>query len=66
MLVKINFKFLIPALVLIAIVGAMFTGNLQSIIKFADPLNEIFFTLIAALMASMLLIGSFESVKQNK
>ena len=66
MLVKINFKFLIPALVLIAIVATMFTGNLQSIIKFADPLNEIFFTLIAALMASMLLIGSFESVKQNK
>lgn len=66
MLVKINFKFLIPALVLIAIVATMFTGNLQSIIKFADPLNEIFFTLVAALMASMLLIGSFESVKQNK
>jgi hypothetical protein len=65
MIIKINFKSLIIAIISFTIITKMVDGSLQSVIYFADALNEMAFTLLFIMITMFSLFLSFERVKGN-
>ena len=61
---KIDFKFLIAAIVLFAAAVATVTGDLQKVIMFRDATNEMLFTLVTFLMSIVCFLYSSKFVSK--
>lgn len=60
---KFNIKPFLIAIVSILILAGMVTGTIQTVIPFADPLNEIFFCILVSMLFGGSLIASFSPNK---
>lgn len=61
---KFNIKpFLVAIISALVAIGTL-TGVVQSIIPFADPINELFFFVIAAGMFGISIFATFEPIKK--
>ena len=60
---KFNIKPFLLAIVSVLILAGMFTGTIQTVIPFADPLNEIFFCVLISMLFGGSLIASFSPNK---
>ena len=61
---KIDFKFLIAAIVLFAAAVTTVTGDLQKVIMFRDATNEMFFTLVTFLMSIVCFLYSPRNISK--
>lgn len=61
---KIDFKFLIAAIVLFAAAVTTVTGDLQKVIMFRDATNEMFFTLVTFLMSIVCFLYSPKNISK--
>ena len=66
MTIKIDFKMLFLALIAGFLFIATTLGWSAEVIAFADPLNEMFFALMALIMSVLFFFGAAERVKQSK
>lgn len=63
---KFNIKpFLVAIISALVAIGTL-TGAVQSVIPFADPINELFFFVIAAGMFGISIFVTFEPIKKVK
>ena len=60
MLKSIDLKMVLATLACLGVVGGMVMGKIQTVIGFADPLNEMVFTLMAFMMS----IGCAMAIKK--
>lgn len=63
---KFNIKPFLVAIVSAMIAIGTITGEVQSVIPFADPINELFFFVLAAGMFGISIFATFEPVKKIK